>query len=112
MNLIIVLQVLIHQELNVKTTVDVIEVLWPRRGSLASRTELFPGPFAANTIVEITARCPGDLDASGTLGFADLLDLFTAWGPCENCVEDVDGDGVVGFGDTLHLLNEWGPCPG
>ncbi|NNF41610.1 MAG: VCBS repeat-containing protein [Phycisphaerales bacterium] len=61
-------------------------------------------------------RCPGapdcsaDLDASGDVGFNDLLAVLSAWGACDSCPADLDGDGSVGFGDLLTVLSQWGPC--
>jgi hypothetical protein len=56
--------------------------------------------------------CPSDIDGSGVVGFADLLAILSAWGPCApGCPEDLDGSGVVGFGDLLLVLSAWGPCP-
>jgi hypothetical protein len=54
--------------------------------------------------------CPADLDGSGDVGFADLLALLSAWGPCAGCDEDLDGDDQVGFADLLIVLSSWGPC--
>jgi hypothetical protein len=55
--------------------------------------------------------CPSDIDGSGVVGFADLLAILSAWGPCAPaCPEDLDGSGVVGFGDLLLVLSAWGPC--
>lgn len=51
---------------------------------------------------------PADLDGDGLVGFADLLALLAAWGPCaESCAADLDDDGVIGFGDLLVLLAAW-----
>ena len=52
-----------------------------------------------------------DLDASGDVGFADLLILRASWGPCPGCPPDFDDSGDIGFGDLLILLANWGPCP-
>ncbi len=54
--------------------------------------------------------CPGDVDASGHVAFADVLAILAIWGPCEACPEDIDGDGDVGFADVLRVLGDWGPC--
>jgi hypothetical protein len=54
--------------------------------------------------------CPSDLDASGGVGFGDLLVLLAAWGTCDGCVSDVDGDGTVGLADLLLVLSSWGSC--
>ena len=51
---------------------------------------------------------PGDLDASGTIGFPDLLILLSTWGSCsDTCPADLDGDGQVGFTDLVVLLSLW-----
>jgi hypothetical protein len=58
--------------------------------------------------------CAADLDASGVVGFNDLLIMLAAWGPCPPgafCAPDLDFDGAVGFADLLVLLSAWGPCP-
>jgi len=55
--------------------------------------------------------CPADLDGCGTVGFADLLQVLQAWGPCPGCPEDIDGSGDVGFSDLVTVLAAWGPCP-
>jgi hypothetical protein len=54
--------------------------------------------------------CPADVDASGEVGFGDLIAVLAAWGPCPACPEDLDGSGEVGFGDLITLLAEWGAC--
>ncbi|MCP3904630.1 MAG: hypothetical protein GY715_13470, partial [Planctomycetes bacterium] len=99
-----------HVGLGGATVVDSIEVLWPRRGSVASRTETFAGPFAVDGIVEIHAGCPEDLGDDGAVAFADILAIIGAWGPCENCVEDLDGHRTVDFADVLLVIAAWGPC--
>jgi len=53
--------------------------------------------------------CPGDLDASGDVGFPDLLVLLTDWG-ASGGPADLDASGDVGFPDLLVLLTAWGPC--
>ena len=55
--------------------------------------------------------CPGDTDGSGDVGFADLVAVLSAWGPCPGCNEDLDGDDIVGFTDVVSVLSAWGPCP-
>ncbi len=55
--------------------------------------------------------CPWDLDRSGSVGAADLLDLLFNWGPCPGCEADFDGDDIVGASDLLAMLFNWGPCP-
>ena len=58
--------------------------------------------------------CIGDITIDGTVGVADLLELFAAWGPCTvgiACVQDLDENGVVSVVDLLELFANWGPCP-
>ncbi|NNF42292.1 MAG: hypothetical protein HKN62_04455 [Phycisphaerales bacterium] len=62
---------------------------------------------------DAASRCPADLDGSGDVGFADLLTVIAAWGPCVGvCPADLDGSGDVGFADLLTTLSAWGPCGG
>lgn len=66
-------------------------------------------------ILAAAAPCIGDIDASGNVGFSDLLVLLASWGSCpqppDPCPANLDGDGDVDFGDLLILLSAWGPCP-
>jgi hypothetical protein len=55
--------------------------------------------------------CPHDLDDSGSVGTADLLDLLSQWGTDPGGPPDFDGGGNVGTADLLELLSNWGPCP-
>jgi hypothetical protein len=52
-----------------------------------------------------------DFNEDGLVGFADLLQLLSEWGPCESCPPscewDVNGDCEVGFADLLFVLSEW-----
>jgi hypothetical protein len=73
-------------------------------GSPASQTVPVRGPGAI-------ADCPADIDGSGDVGFDDLLDVLSNWGPCIGCPQDIDGDDQVGFSDLLGVLSTWGPCP-
>ncbi|MCP3939439.1 MAG: hypothetical protein GY708_29180, partial [Actinomycetia bacterium] len=68
------------------------------------------GSTAITVSVEEGANCPADLDGSGDVGFADLVALLAAWGPCVDCPADLDGDGSVAFGDLVAMLASWGPC--
>jgi len=54
--------------------------------------------------------CPEDIDGDGTVGFSDLVQLLSVWGPCPGCPEDISGDDNVGFSDLVQLLSAWGPC--
>jgi hypothetical protein len=67
----------------------------------------------ANLIPDVCeSDCAGDLNADGTVGVLDLLDLLAAWGVCPACLADIDGDGTVNVADLLVLLANWGPCDG
>jgi hypothetical protein len=61
-----------HFGLGSATVVDEIEVVWPRRGSPASRTEVFTGPFAADAEIVLAPRlyapfCSAKPSSCGTL---------------------------------------------
>lgn len=57
--------------------------------------------------------CPllGDMNGDGLVGFQDLTQLLTDWGPCTACPSDLNGDGITGFADLTILLTGWGWCP-
>ncbi|NNF42339.1 MAG: hypothetical protein HKN62_04700 [Phycisphaerales bacterium] len=57
----------------------------------------------------LTIRCAADLDASGDVGFSDLLAVLSTWGE-SGVLEDLDGSGMVDFADLLIVLANWGPC--
>jgi hypothetical protein len=59
---------------------------------------------------ETVDTCPWDLDGSGSVGTADLLDLLSQWGTDPGGPPDFDDDGNVGTSDLLELLSNWGPC--
>jgi subtilisin family serine protease len=56
-------------------------------------------------------ECLADVDGSGAVDVADLVDLLAAWGTCPDCPEDLDGNGAVDVADLVALLAGWGPCP-
>ena len=58
------------------------------------------GSVTALLGIEEEAACPGDVDGSGGVGFADILAILAAWGPCSMCPEDINGDG--------HMDLVWG----
>jgi hypothetical protein len=72
------------------------------------------GPYTialAGASVVTTSDCPADIDGSGDVGFDDLLEVLSTWGPCAGCPADLDCNGDVGFNDLLVVLSTWGPCP-
>ena len=59
--------------------------------------------------VELEFQPPvlGDVNGDGTVDFADILAVVTAWGPCPPsgpCPEDVNLDGIVDFDDLLTVI--------
>lgn len=93
---------------------DAEKGLWEANLDGTGATRIFASPTgwnaAALTVVLPAESCPEDLDASGAVGFPDLLLILGAWGPCGGCPEDLDGSGDVGFGDIVRVLGAWGAC--
>ncbi|MCP3902222.1 MAG: hypothetical protein GY715_01190 [Planctomycetes bacterium] len=72
------------------------------------------GPQSRGFMLVPRPACHADLNENGAVDFADLLSLFTAWGPCNpgpGCLEDLDDDGGVDFADVLAVIAAWGECP-
>ena len=73
--------------------------------------EVPPNLFAEaafDFVLEIELPCPADLDDSGDVGFADLLAVLAAWGPCKGeCTEDLDGSGSVDFAPRTVGAQPW-----
>ncbi len=65
--------------------------------------------FGAAVVFELASPCPGDANASGTVGLDDLLLVLEAWGT-QNEAMDWDGDGWVGLAELLAVLAGWGSC--
>jgi hypothetical protein len=100
--------------------VEEVEILWPRRGNLASRTEVFTGPLAANEIhALVPQRVAGDLNCDGAINFADVNAFVLAlsdpagyeamYPDCNLLNGDVNFDGQVNFADInpfVALLSE------
>ncbi len=80
--------------LGLATSVDWIEVQWPRTGTLAQRTERFVGPFAADQIATLTAYCASDFNRDGFVTGDDFDSYVTAF-VAGNPAADFDGDGFV-----------------
>ena len=52
-----------------------------------------------------------DVDLSGSVGFSDLVQMLSKWGPVDcGVIEDIDGDCAVTFDDVVVVLSNWGPC--
>lgn len=56
---------------------------------------------------ECAGAGPADLNGDGVIGFADLLIVLAAWGPCVGCPSDFDASGDVGLSDLLFVLSSW-----
>ena len=54
--------------------------------------------------------CNEDVDGDGEVGFLDLIEILTDWGPCPGCGADLDGNGSVDNGDLIRVLASWGSC--
>jgi formylglycine-generating enzyme required for sulfatase activity len=65
----------------------------------------FPMAVAGTTL----AQCPGDLDADGMVGGADISMLLVGWGSADPNT-DINGDGETGAADLSILLSRWGAC--
>ena len=85
----------------------VLQVLWPSGGE----SSFIVGADRFIEIDEATIRT-GDIDASGTVDFTDLLLILSNWGECppdpEPCPADVGGSGRVDVEDILLVLTNWG----
>jgi hypothetical protein len=64
-----------------------------------------------DALLRIRSRlCPEDFDGDDEVGFSDLLQALSEWGPCDLCTQDLDCDDEVGFPDLLLVLSSWGRC--
>lgn len=95
-----------HFGLGEATQADWVEIVWPRRGSLASRTERLSGPFAPAQILSVSPRCLGDYNADGSVNTLDVLAYLNDWAAGDPRA-DLNGDGLVNTQDVLAFLNEW-----
>jgi hypothetical protein len=68
-------------------------------------------------IIGADLSCPGDLDADGVIGLADLALLLSSYGassvdPEYNSDADLDGSGTIDLSDLAELLGSYGgTCP-
>ncbi|MFO0972367.1 MAG: FG-GAP-like repeat-containing protein [Phycisphaerae bacterium] len=65
----------VHFGLGADAAIDRIEVVWPRSGSLASRTERFLGPIGVDqplTLTPAASLLPGDLNCDGRVNGLDV----------------------------------------
>jgi hypothetical protein len=111
-----------HFGLGDTSSVDWIEVTWPRFGHRHARTDRYIGPFPTGQTIVIEPRCAADVnkdDFTDILDFLDYLDAFGACdgaaGPCQGATgieADFDGIGTVDILDLLAFLDLFGAgCP-
>jgi len=107
----------LHFGLGDATVVDRIEVLWPRAGSIQSRTERFLGPISADqalTLAPADSVLAGDLNCDGALTADDVPAFITAlldpafysasFSQCNISNADLNTDGRVDGRDIQDLL--------
>jgi len=87
-----------HFGLGAATAIDEIEVRWPRRGTISQRTEVYPGPFAADQIIGIAPYCYSDFDRNGFVN-GDDFDGFVAAFALGDGAADADANGFVNGDD-------------
>ncbi|MCC6427195.1 MAG: CRTAC1 family protein [Phycisphaerales bacterium] len=87
-----------HFGLGSETTIDRIEILWPRRGTLAARTDTYTGPFPADQILPISPHCIADHDDSGFVD-TDDFDAFVYAFEAGDPGADADGSGFIDTDD-------------
>ncbi|MHC5114787.1 MAG: aryl-sulfate sulfotransferase [Planctomycetota bacterium] len=90
-------------------------------GNATFRAERYPPDFPGFAGRDLTPGrfieiYPGDATGDGEVGFADILEIIGAWGPCpggnDPCHADVNDSGGVDFADVLEAIANWGPyCP-
>ncbi|MBL8880507.1 MAG: VCBS repeat-containing protein [Phycisphaerales bacterium] len=99
----------LHFGIGPAASIEWVEVVWPRAGSVESRTVRYAGPFAADQRVVITPEGPvarrGDLNCDGaidnfdidpfTLAIADEPTYAAAYPACSSTRADVNADGAV-----------------
>lgn len=85
---------------------DWVEVMWPRRGSVESRTDHIDGPIGLDRIVTIEPRCLADYNADGLANTLDFLAYLNDWAAGDPRA-DFNGDGQNNTQDVLLFLNSW-----
>ncbi|MGE3106724.1 MAG: FG-GAP-like repeat-containing protein [Phycisphaerales bacterium] len=99
-----------HFGLGASSAVERIEIVWPRVGTIESRTDVYPGPYAGEQILELLPRCPADFNGSGDVTSQDFFDYLVAFLNGEP-IADADRDGTVTSADFFVFLGEFfGGC--
>jgi len=106
-----------HFGLGSATSIDSIEVLWPRAGTLASRTDVFSGPFPADQIVTLTPVCYANCDGSAVAPVLNISDFicfvnrYAAADPYANCDGSTTAP-VLNVADFICFTNAYAAgCP-
>jgi hypothetical protein len=107
----------LHFGLGASTSIDRIEVLWPRKGSVASRTQVFTGPFTADSIIDLSPNtiCLADLNADRAVDDADFVFFAAAYNlllcsdPAQpaDCPADLNSDGLVNDNDFVVFVQAY-----
>ncbi len=85
-------------------------VVRPNTVVTAYAAGLVAGDPGLQAVLSLDAEgCTGDLNADGSVDFADLVHLLDAFGASGDGA-DLDGSGAVDFGDLLSLLGAFGDC--
>jgi len=103
----------LHFGLGSVNAIDQIEVVWPRRGTIAQRTQVFTGPFTVDSVLSLASNmsCPADLNADRVVddldfvAFAfgyDILLCTDSSQPVE-CPADLNTDGFVNDEDFVRF---------
>lgn len=91
----------LHFGLGAASTVDAVEIVWPRSGTVAERTEIYPGPFPLRTTVTLQPHDPAlpcldavDDDGDGRTDYPADPGCTSAEDPSEEpeCADDLDND--------------------
>lgn len=89
-------------------TIDRVEVVWPRAGSIGSRTQVFEGPISVNRYYAISPAgwCRGDSNGDGAVTFTDLTTSLANFGTLSASLGsgDANADGNVDFTDISEVL--------
>ncbi|MHC5002047.1 MAG: EF-hand domain-containing protein [Planctomycetota bacterium] len=76
---------------------------------------IFDGDNTNFYVVDLpNALCDSDVDRDGAVTIDDFVELFFAWGVCDDvcdCPADVNKDGGVDVDDMLQVIADWGACP-
>ncbi|MBY0312996.1 MAG: CRTAC1 family protein [Phycisphaerales bacterium] len=98
----------LHFGLGETTVIDQIEIIWPRAGTLADRTENYAGPFPSDRTLVLGQQraCLADADRNGLIETADLFTYINIWLNSQPAAE-IDNNGIVNTLDLFAFLNAW-----